>query len=74
MALESLDRGDKFELHLKLYEREVAILDAHCARYNCSRAAVIGRLLIDSADIPLGEIATSPTRPGARGRRSPPRT
>lgn len=42
MSLKDLDRGDKTEIHVRLYERELAILDAICEKYNCSRAAIIG--------------------------------
>lgn len=47
MPLTELDRGDKVDFHVKLYEREADILDAICKRYNTSRSAVIGQLLRD---------------------------
>ncbi len=49
MTLKSLDRGEKFEVHVYLYELEKGILDAACVKYRCSRAAVMGALLIDYA-------------------------
>lgn len=47
MTLDSLDKGDKTEIHLRLYESELTILDALAQRHNCSRAMIIGALLDD---------------------------
>lgn len=49
MPLNIIDRGDKREVHIYLYEREFDVLDHACARYRCSRAAIIGALLDDYA-------------------------
>lgn len=62
MALADLDKGARSNVHIRLYDREIAILDKLVERYDTSRAAVIGEL--------LREVETSPTQPGARGRRS----
>lgn len=45
MSLKDLDRGDKGEIHLRLYDREMAILDELAGRYHCSRAMIVGALL-----------------------------
>jgi len=65
MTLKSLDRGDKREVHIYLYEREFDILDAACLRYRCSRAAIVGALLTEyeaseSADL-TGKVPDSGT-------------
>lgn len=46
MPFEDLDRGDKLDLHLYLYDKEVKILDGLAERYNCSRSAIMGELLV----------------------------
>lgn len=50
MNLQDLDRGDKRAIHINLYEDEIAVLDGFTARYNCSRAAIIGLLVKKAAD------------------------
>lgn len=50
MALAQLDKGDQKDLHIKLYMRELAILDRLAAENNTSRSAVVNALLRDYAD------------------------
>lgn len=50
MPLKDLDRGEKTEIHLRLYESELAILDALAARYKTSRAMILGKLLEEYAE------------------------
>lgn len=70
MTFDDLDRGDKREFHVKLYESELAVLDAICQRYRISRAIAIGRLITDF-DKRQGAFDTVPTatKPGATARR-----
>lgn len=59
MPLKDLDRGEKTEIHVRLYESELAILDALAARYKTSRAMVIGALLVaqrEEADLTPEEL------------------
>lgn len=71
MGLEDLDRGEKREIHVHLFEKELATLDGAARRYRCSRAQIIGALLDDfartkkdlTAKVRIGE-------PGAPSRRS----
>lgn len=68
MPLTELDRGEKVDFHCKLYEREMDILDKLCAKYQTSRAAVVGQMLRDYDD--KNPIDIIPTRkPGVRTRR-----
>lgn len=62
--LKNLDRGEKIEIHLRLYERELAILDALAQQYNCGRAAVVGALLSEYMDADL----TGKVREGSQNR------
>lgn len=48
-----LDRGDKVDLHVHLFERYVEVLDGLCTRYNISRAAAIEALIDEYADAEL---------------------
>lgn len=43
--LTELGRGSKQSVHIKLFERELAILDQIAAENECSRAAAVGALL-----------------------------
>lgn len=70
MPLNSLDKGDKVDIHITLYDAERTILDALCVKFNCSRAAVIGVLLEDAADIDLAGRVPEPVKPGVRPRRA----
>lgn len=45
MALADLDKGDQKDLHIKLYEKELRILDGLASKFNSSRSAIIGALL-----------------------------
>lgn len=47
--LDGLDRGDKQDIHITLYSSEVDVLDYIRDKHNCSRAAVIGELLVNYA-------------------------
>lgn len=75
VELLNLDRGDKKDMHIGLYEAEVAILDELSRRNNCSRAAVIGELLRQVSLPPTtgapgsDRYSNRPRRPGA-GRKS----
>lgn len=70
MPLYDLDKGDKVDIHITLYASERDILDALCARFNCSRAAVLGNLLVDNATIDLTGRVPEPVKPGVRPRRA----
>lgn len=50
MTLSELNKGDQKDLHIKLYERELQILDRLAVEHNSSRSSVIGALLRDHAD------------------------
>lgn len=50
MALADLDKGDQKDLHIKLYEKELRILDRLASEHNSSRSSVIGALLRDHAN------------------------
>ena len=50
MALADLDKGDQKDLHIKLYERELRVLDRLALEHNSSRSSVIGALLRVHAD------------------------
>lgn len=69
VALTELDRGEKVDMHITLYEREADILDHLVAAANSSRAAVIGALLIDYDEQNPIEKLSIPTAPGPRSRR-----
>lgn len=62
MPLKDLDRGEKTEIHLRLYESELAILDALAARYKTSRAMVIGAVLKDYAAREQPKLETAPPK------------
>lgn len=47
MPLNDLAKGDQRDLHIKLYERELQILDGLAKRFNASRSAILGKLLTD---------------------------
>lgn len=47
MALTDLNKGEQKDLHIKLYERELKILDRLATDNNTSRSAVVGALLRD---------------------------
>lgn len=47
MALNDLNKGEQKDLHIKLYERELKILDRLAAEHSTSRSAVLGALLRD---------------------------
>lgn len=70
MTFADLDKGDKTDLHVALYRSELALLDALCARYNCSRAAALGALLREhgASDL-VGDVPTSAAAVAARSRR-----
>ena len=70
MALKDLDKGDKVDIHLSLYPGEIAIIDKLRAKYNCSRASVIGAMIKEQAEIDL--TGASQRRPGG-GRKKGPR-
>lgn len=44
------DRGDKVDLHLHLREPRVAVLDALCRKYECSRSAAVEALIDEYAE------------------------
>ena len=70
MPLYALDKGDKVDIHITLYASERDVLDALCLKFNCSRAAVLGALLADNADIDLTGRTPDPWKPGLRPRRA----
>ncbi len=69
MILANLDRGDKRDVHLNLYQSELSILDALAERYNSSRSLVLGELLrtYASADLAGVEQAVRPDRRARKG-------
>lgn len=67
--LDGLDKGDKRDLHLALYEAEVELLDALCKAHNCSRAAVVGALLHEYAGTDLTGRVPEAVVPGKISRR-----
>lgn len=71
MALKDLDKGDKVDIHLSLYPGEIAIIDKLRAKYNCSRAAVVGAMIKEQANIDLSGVKEG-RRPGG-GRKKGPR-
>lgn len=50
MPLKDLDRGEKTEIHLRLYESQMEILDALAERFKTSRAMILGKLLEEYAE------------------------
>ena len=77
MSIEDLDRGDKREVHLHLFERELVILDALARKYQTSRAAIVGALLKDYVDakkpdltgkVPVSLIGAPRSRRAGAGR------
>lgn len=66
MALKDLDKGDKVDIHLSLYPGEIAIIDKLRARYNCSRAAVIGAMIKEQASIDLTGVKPGRRKGGGR--------
>lgn len=50
MPLDDLAKGDQRDLHIKLYERELKLLDELAQRHGASRSAIIGQLLRDHAE------------------------
>ena len=69
-AIDDLNKGDKVHVHLSLYEKPLAILDAAVAKYESSRANVIEALLEDWANGHMPGVAIDPT-PGRRARKEP---
>lgn len=58
--LDELNRGPKVDVHLSLYEKDLAILDAQAKRYNCSRAAVVAAWAREFAALDLaGKVSPS---------------
>lgn len=56
--------GFKREINLALYESELAIIDTLRARYNCSRAAIIGAWAREHKDMDMSEMVKAGRRPG----------
>ena len=50
MAISDLNKGDQKDLHIKLYQRELQILDRLAAVNRTSRSAIVGGLLRDYAE------------------------
>lgn len=70
MSLKDLDRGDKTDIHLRLYNRELEILDILAARYNTSRVSIVGALIKDYVDNDEPELVVREgAEPGAPSRR-----
>lgn len=53
MAFEDLDKGAKIDLHIHLYERQVARIDAKCRELGCSRSMLIDKMV----DMTLAEVS-----------------
>lgn len=60
MTLADLNKGDQKDLHIKLYERELRILDRLAADLNSSRSAVIGALLREHSAVKAPEPTPTP--------------
>lgn len=70
MPLDELSRGAKVPVHLALYEREVAVLDKLCIKYDCSRPTVIGELLMEYSKGEAMQDAVFENTKGRRARKS----
>lgn len=68
MSFDLLQRGAKVDCHLMLYENELAVIDMICARYDCSRAAVVGAMIQQFRTMDFKDRVKPGRRPGA-GRR-----
>jgi predicted transcriptional regulator len=55
MNLSDLDKGEKTEIHLRLYANELAIIDEIAQRFNTSRAMVVGAMVRELAEIDMSE-------------------
>lgn len=65
MALDDLlDKGDKVEIHVSLYARELDVIDGLCREYNCSRASVIGAWAKKYVELDLTGEVKAGRRPG----------
>lgn len=60
MTLTDLNKGDQKDLHIKLYERELRILDRLAFKHNSSRSAVIGALLREHSAVKAPEPTPTP--------------
>lgn len=60
MPLKDLDRGEKTEIHLRLYESQMEILDALAERFKTSRAMILGKLLEEYAERNPEHLAPTP--------------
>lgn len=64
MGLDELNKGAKTDVHILFYDSQLEILDALCARYGASRAAVLGKMLEDHG----AEDLKNPPKPGYQKR------
>jgi len=58
-----LAKGDKVDFHVHLYGAELDVIDAICARYECSRSAVIAAWTREYAEAELKGVKAG-RRPG----------
>lgn len=66
--LERLDKGPRSEIHVTLFEKELAILDALARRYSCSRAAILGEMIFKLQAAEFGDMP-EPRSDGRKSRR-----
>lgn len=57
MPFDTLEQGDKVDLHLHLRQRHVELIDRLRERYNCSRSAAVEALLDEYAPAVIARLA-----------------
>lgn len=66
---DELAKGDKIDTHIWLYRSELEVIDAICAKYDCSRSSVIAAFTREYKDTDLAGKVKPGRRPG--GGRKP---
>jgi hypothetical protein len=69
VTFDDLDKGPKIQVHLALYEKELEVIDDMAARYNCSRAAVVGAWSREYREVDLEGRVPRPVKVGAKRSR-----
>lgn len=57
-------RGDKIDFHVRLYPRELKLIDTLATKYDCSRAEIIGAWTREYKDTDLARKVKAGRRPG----------
>lgn len=71
LADELRQRGDKIDFHVRLYPRELKLIDTLASKYDCSRAEIIAAWTREYKDTDLSHKVKAGRRPGGGRKKKP---